>query len=1585
MIVKPDCPVKLTDFQARRILTSLQVGTYYQTLKAGAETLPAFSGFVSEFENVAKQFFAKTPYNFDNFVNDTHNGEVIAKLLDTLFEGTSEEGIDHLTALKEAHADGDEAFWDDHARMMEEAAEAARVEAERKLGFVDQEALLANSNRSDFDEETFSTPGQFYKAMFHNTNYLESKFKTKFIKEVVIRSLLIDTKSKSIVNTLGTSGENEVNKNLKDKRKEIFQRLIERNPIKKLERYYKDLSLSSTDTTSILQLATPVPTEELIDITPELAFGNPRFYDYAIQEIANRVTRTTYKGNPVNLLDAEVNSLYLIARDADNDNDPEAARVVDDYMDFVALHRFDEVLKQSFADYIYVSTDKKIDPFNDDLKYKFTVNKKEAAANSNWMEEIKGLETINNLYETIITSTPILDINTGLPTKDFLSKPAIQKAFSENYDLVNPLHAILSIKELMINSMHDNKKLWADRNILYTMYKNFFEEYGDDHKGNSYSSTNAVEANALANDEYPESYTQTLVYNNEERNHALMQLIAGPLRTIRGIQYAETTVVGDTVSVSNFGATGKTATSASVEAAVWNRLNIPEKVLSNFEKYQPTGGTSLDSEVEFTHNGIKYAIKGISLYNGNAKQDISMEAIHEITKDLLGIDFDKSMVDKDFKAELLSRERDNTGGNFPDYFIQFIRQSFKVLQAKHALLTNGEIKTAVSLKKPAVDLTTDNTLLNEFIDTGNRAIPADRQEGTIIKFNRMDTSQPLFEAYAASKDRVSGNHAKSVRNNKQGNAVALYSKSNLYTNLPRNLLYAKQLHNSIINTDPEANVYSHNALIVDSNLFKGFAYRDAIEVNGRVIPNSKQSIFTTYNININGSYFTKLFQSKRNGLIEVGIDPTVYSDKSKNAMAIFGNEFTFEGQTYKLFLDEQGKVVQENQAVDLQYRTSGPYYKKYGQNIVNDWLKIINYAELSNGVTFENRTQFSGSVVNQLRKMNEFNTGDFWNNIHPFLKGRDAALYYAGKTGVVLNNYVHYQATGKTFDDLSKISLTAKESLINEIELYEHTDSTKLKAWLDSKMLDDVNTLIKSNFRLTGDAAAFVESQYGASSSFEHVTFPNNRRNVAYNILKNGLTKASSIDDVLPAYRKFFYDWNFLSDNLLNVSLGNIHAHKGNNPNAAWTAMTKRNVEAGASIEPFIQGLERGIGEYSKVVYVDDVVTPIITVHGDKETIVDIDGGEYVTMTYRKKSYESLNHRYANDGGPEQKPFYSIKDFIKGQNGMTKLASFVLDKETIRNSIGSDIDFMKLHKEQFYNVPINHMDVTKSWKPGVDLTNLDLYVYRRGFDHETGLAGSIERIHSIKNIAGGNTYKVLKSNPINNGSYTDIVTLNTWFDLWQVLGDIDTVAPSKKKTSIYYTSDQGTKVYFEESDSSWDKLLDFEAYAGDINHRAIKANDIRSSGSTFTDGVYELYKSLTDEYELVEPKLLLMAQIAAGGVNSEAEYVSLGMHHVTPYADFVRQINENAEDVTDFINHVFNEWAKPEIEKLGKTWQPMKDRMIDRMATAGAQKYGQMNMNRASVYSKKEMQKYNAGISNDVAIDALKKAIESGEVIKECK
>lgn len=1579
MTVKPDCPVKLTSFQAQRILTQIQLGNYFQSLKGGAATLPPFSGFVSEFDNIAKQFFVETEYNLQDFLGDEHNADVLIGIFKQVFTNTSADKKNILEMLKSGVEEKEDAQDNGAAAAAAEAAQLqAKFDAERQ-GFLDRTAKDANQEPSQFTATEFQTPQAFYKAMFHNTNYLESKFRTFFVKDIIIRSLVIDSKARVIPETRGTTGEQWINKALKEKRVEILKRLMHgTSPIYIVEQRLNPQTLTTMEVNR--------------EITPDEVVENPTIYNHVIQELQNRVTQPLYKGDKVNLLDPKENNLYKIARDADNDGIEEAKKIVNDYMDFVALHRFDEVLKQSFSGYVSVNED--VDHFNGDLKYTYLVNRKEEASNQNFTEVIRGLETISDLYNIIITNTPVIDVNTGLETKDTLTKPSVQKAFSKYFDDVDPRDSIRSIKNSLIKGMHDNTNLWEDRNTLYTLYKNFYEEYGDDHFGNDYNPNNLVEAENKSTSKYPESYLQTLVYNGHQRDHALMQLLAEPLKNIAAISYAEATVskYNNTVAINQLSATGKTSTEISIENALFRHLNEKDTVLENMKNYAPIGNSSLDGTVEFTYNNEQYAIKGSNGYEGTANLDVPVEAVHALAKDLFGVDFNGSAVDKDFKNELISRQQNNASSGFPNYFMDFLRQALKVTMAKNEILTNNDVRNSITSKLTHLELKTGNTLINDLFGEGKSKLQTSRLDNYVVRFNRSDTSQPTLSAYKASKDRVTGNSSKSVLKNKEKNSISAYSTYNLFTGFKRNLKEATKLHNSIVNNDPSKNVFSMNALIQDPNFFKGFTYRDAVEVNDTIVSNTKQSVLATLHFDINGSYFSMLQASKKTDKVEVLIDPTVYSDKSKNAMARFSNDLTLDGTAYKLFLVDNKTVAPETQSVDLLFKTNGTYYKKYANNILRDWEKVIVAA----GGSW--RIRNGSSMSANLKSLNEFNSGDFWYSptIHPILRGRDAALNIATQVGVALNNGVHYQNKGKTFTNThAGTPLVVKDTFIKEVALYDADDSSKLKASLDEKLINDANMLRKNGFFLTGDSATFVDEHYKDSASDFGIGEKQFRR---YRVVKNMGTEVKSIDDILPAYRKFFYDWNFLTENLLNVALGNIHAHKGGNENAIWTAMTKRNVMAGASIRPYALGLERGVEEFTRTAFVDDIVTPITTIHGDTEPIIDLDGGAFVTMTQRMKTYVSLNEEYQGNGGPEQKPFVSMVDFINGQNGVMKFADFVLDKETIRNSIGSDIDWMRIHKDHLYNLPIAHMDVTKSWNEKVDLSRFDdLYVYRRDFDHNTQTAGRIEKIESIVNI-GGNAYEVTKSNPqVKNSVYKERVILNTWYDLWQTLGGIDNVAPSKKKTSIFYTTQNGAKVYFDESDASWSKLLDYEAYAGEKGHQVIKANYIKSSGDLDTDATYELYKTLTGEHDIVMPKLEMMMAVAAGDNDpTQEEYQALGMHHVVSYTKFIEMVQKDSQDVLDFFNHVFDQTQSPEVAQHLTNWQPIKGKLIDRVTTAGAQKFGQFNINRATTFSKAAkanmLKEAVETAANNVSLqqeaygdDFFNEMLKSGAIVEDCK
>lgn len=1577
MIVKPDCPVKLSSFQAQRISTQIQLGNYFQSLKGGAATLPPFSGFVKEFETIAKQFFIDTEFNLEDFVSDPHNAQVLKGVFERAFTNTPISEFDFIDAILQGVSEDFE-NQEAGANAADNAVkEEVKKKDEERTGFIDRAALDADVTPSQFKATEFESPQAFYKAMFHNTNYLEDKFKTFFTKDVIIRSLVIDTKTREIPITKGREGELKINSNLKNRRKEILTRLLENNPVHMVQ--------WKPDPVTLIQNEVNAP------LTAEEIMSNPEYYAYAIQELENRITKPTYDGAQVDLLDAKENNLYKIARDGDNDDVPAAKQIVNDYMDLIAFNRFDEVVKQSFGE--YVSVNDAVDPFNTDLKYTYVVNRKEEAPNQNFEEVIRGLDTISDLYNIIMSNTPILNINTGLETKDKLTKPAIQKAFGKYFDEIDPRDAISSIKDILIKGMYDDNTLWENRNVLYTLYKNFYEEYGDDHFGNSYSENNLVETENKATDKYPESYLQTLVYNRLQKDHALMQLIAEPLKNIAPIVYVEASVnpYTGTVTVSDLSASGSTSTTLSIENAMFQHMNDREVVESNIAKYQPAGGTSLDSSLTFMYGDTKYGIKGSDSIDSGAILDIPAEVVHELAKDLLSVNFDQSSVDRDFKNELMSRRADMSSSGFPNYFMGLLRQAMKITVAKNELLNNNDVKNTILNKKLGEDLKTGNTVLNDIFTDRTPAPYYKTIDKYKVTFNRTDTLQTTLNAYKASKDRVTGNSSKSVVKNKQKNAISAYSTYNLFTGFKRNLNDTRKLHNSIVNHNPDANVFGMNPILQDPNFFKGFAYREALEVNERIVSNTKQSVLTTLHFDINGQYFSKLQASKKTDNVEVLIDPTVYSDKGKNAMARFSNDLVLDGVPYKLFLTDDKKITPETQSIMLLHKTNGDYYKKYAMNIVSDWLKVIKAAGgkvpgLANGMGQQN-------LSDMLKAINKFNSGDFWyTKPHPILRGRDAALFFANKVGVVLNNGVHYQAKGLLTNKHEKTPLVIKDSFIEELSRYESDDISKLKEYLDTKLINDVNVLRKNGFTLTGDSVAFVDAHYSPQdvSPFSNGQTGKNRQ---LRITRDPKVEAKTIGDILPAYRKFFYDWNFLTENLLNIALGNIHAHKGGNANAAWTAMTKRNVMAGASIRPYALGLDRGVEEHTRTAFVDDIVTPIKTIHGNTEGITDLDGGAFVTVTQRKKTYVSLNEQYQGNGGPEQKPFVSMMDFINGQNGVMKFADFVLDKEMIRNSIGSDIDWMRIHKDQLYNYPISHLNVTNSWNPDVNLSRFDdLYVFDRTFDFQANTAGRIEKIESIQHV-NGNEYIINKSIPsVKNSSFKQTVILNTWYDLWMTLGGIDTVSPSKKKSSIYYTTANGAKVYFEESDTSWDKLLDYEAYIGDASHTTIKANYIPSSGDIDTDAIYELYKTLTGEIDVVIPKLEMMAFAAAGEPPTVEEYQALGMHNVTPYDDFVRIVSENARDVNDFFIHVNqNTTENPDVRKHIRIWQPIKGKLIDRITTAGAQKFGQMNINRNTTFSTAAkinmLQEAVEIAANDVPLyddAAFQQMLAAGDIVEDC-
>lgn len=1373
----------------------------------------------------------------------------------------------------------------------------------------------------------------YIQDRFKASSLTENLFRGKFINDFFIKAVYADTDSRKIVSQLQVPGQlSEVDTNLKAKRMDLLADLISRLNLKEV----------------VNGKAVPVIIDETI-LAPER-------FNSILRMIEDTVMRPTYNKDSYDLQTDgvlfELSNKYK--NSADSKTSDELGRIVNNYIDYVIVSDYDKILQYYFPESIAVN--KRVDPFDKALrKYDIVNATSNDTKNVNWEEKVQdGIENSAELYKMIIDSTPMLNFITGLPMKENLYPTLVSEIFSKYFSRVDFQNLIPSIKSLVMEGLETDSNSFTTKNVLYTMYKKFFEEDND----NITLNRNNVEfdpQNRVVN-----SLLATARTDGNNINHPLMLLITKPLEEINKVFYAEALeTIRDRPQIVYASTNTNTVTKSLMIKKITTSINRDSdslnEVIKSF-KLDSSVNTSIDGDLTFSYEGGEHTLssKGTSNY--------TVDAVVALTQGVLGLDLasERPSPDKEFYEELKAITGANE--NLPYSFLQFVRSATKLMLAKSTLY-DTDVQNIITTDKGAK--LTGNKIIDDMLIGKDKTLSLRDPKSTILSLST-PLAHEMYDLITSSNNRYSGNRVKSTVTTLEGTSVAGFSLYNYFLGYKNNIAKNKQQNVSIAASPENRNVLTRNAFFNDPDLLSSFFIRGAIKIKDQVKSNSNHTVLETLSYDINLGYFGLIDKALTDGKeVTAMFDPTTYSDKTTNFLANVNNTYKGPGGVVNLFVDNNGQAVAEDTTLKLAHEANAGYYRAYSNNIIDTWTSILDTIPSDESINlteveaFKNKLNSGLTLSGKLAILNDFNSKFWEQDGFPYgLKGYKAARYYADKAGVHLTNWIHYQNNTKTLDSPK---LIVKPQLIDYVKLFDQGNNTaSFKDYLDKIMIRSANELVAGGFKFQGDALRAIGKMYpklGSEFTENSGTILHLKSRVAGDVI----TRTSEIN---PAFRKFFYDWNFVSENLLNSSLGSIYSHKGGSDNAMFTTMTKRNVAAGASMRRFTLGLENGVEDFTRTAFVDDITSKLKTIHGAIDTVVDLDGSAITTMTQRIKTWNSLNAPFAGDGGVDQKPFTTHFDPKTGEVGINKFADFVMTNELIRNSIGSDIDLLELHKE-LYSTDISKTDITQSWRDEVNLSDFtDVYKWDRQYDYANKSAGSIIKLHSIKfagpNVNGVNQYVVTESNlTANSGPQTRLVNIATMYDLWQALGGIDSVSLTDEKTAIGFNDGQ-RQLYVKESHTSAYKLLDFENYMGGKADYILPENYIPARNDKDRQ-FYKAYKRMFKTDGIVNTHLDLLLNSVFNVPSQEVlDKNNIPTDPVT-FAAFAKEYNKQADDMSKYI---VNDKADPEnyFKWLTKRFQPFKGRNIERLTTAGAQKVGQFNMNDSSTYSTSRREKALSGL-----------------------
>lgn len=1332
-------------------------------------------------------------------------------------------------------------------------------------------------------------------ARFKNSTAIDNLLSSRFTNEGFINNAYIDTVNKKIVNQKQEGAKaSEVDLNLKAFRLKLLKKFVD-----KFDLY--EVKPGEEKSTKI------VFSEELGNRLNEI-----------IPLIEEKVKTVTYRNQEFFLLGEGI--LSTLANNYSNSKDINLKVILDDYVEFLMLADFDTLLKFYIPDTLFI--DYNADNFSN-INRKYSINKIFSAEsyNASWADKVQdGIELSSDVYKLIINSTPLLNFNTGLQTDELLYPTLVSETFSQFFNDMDRTNSINSIRFNIIERLNDNTDKFSNKDALYTIYKKFFE-----------LSTDKVKLPKNNKNTEVNSFLETIKFNNGEVLHPLMLVIVKPLQEVVKVKYAEAGMVNGKLRIIDKTIERKSGILYVVKGSISNSLNRDKEALEElFKKYSITSSAN-EFKLKDNEGNSEFSFNKLA---GKSKYDLDF--LVRLSKDLFNFDFDHNKGHKEFFNFLVDQNSSTTAIN-PRY-ISFIYDALQIINAKRMLYDD---KVHQELKEGKLS---NNEFLNTLVKNNTFG---KFKDFTKVKLELNSASaNDIYNILEEAQNKFAGNRMKSTVYTAEGTTSAGYSTYNYFLGIEQNLNKNRKAIYSIKNRDEFGNsisVLKDNPLIVDPNLFGGFSIRGAASIDGDVKSNNSQRELETATFNMDAGYFGRIADAIASETEPSPLfDITVFSDKGTNFLAAINNTFNNSGRKTDLFIkrgiSNDISVVDHNKIADLLYENNSSYYLGYGQNIINTWTKL--YSAVDNGSEITAELNKLNGVAAKLEYLNKAND-EFWNKdgFEFNLKGLDAVRHYAGKTNTPIVNWVHFQNNSKELNN--KVALSTKADLIEEIRNLE-SGQFAFRTKYEEMAVNYANSLLAIDYNFTPSSQGVLNTLYsGVKAKFI--------KEGVHSIAAKGITKISNITEIHPAILKYFYDFNLAQEIVMQASLGTMYAHKGASHSAMLITQFKRNVSATASVRLYSLGVIDGVEDETNTAVVDDFESALKTILSSEEKVVSLDGASFSTYSYRLKSWNSLNKEYGNDGGLDQKSFITSFDPITGLISQDKHAEFTMTNDLVKSSLGSDFDLYELHKD-LYRGDVSKVNITKSFNKRDLSTFTDVYYYEDTPDIIKGISGNIIQLNSItyKGLSenGNSLYDIVTTDLLTTDKTTTTREINTFFDIWEILGSYKSVSVTENKTSLNLN-----EINFANSQTASEKLLDFEVYMGADDEVIVNWDDISIRNKADVK-IYNAYKSLFNSNGIVTSHLKLVARIVNKKIKPTLEQLyeyDINPKLLSDPAIFIAATKIAYPDMKSLIDLDFNTVPS-------KKYQRFKGSNIDRLTTAGAKKIGQAYLNSNSTYlrSKKE-------------------------------